>query len=312
MASGSLVAVKMLRFSFDTPEEEIPYWIGWINASFMWGAFMGALIGSQYSMKIGRIRTLMYNDSFGILAHIVLYVFQGFWVALLMRFASGVGAGITMTLILTTLSEQLPKKYMAEAGGIYSYIITAGLLCLSAISFVGSSADPNEPDMLSRHWKCIIGLNFFFHIGRVFAHVLFFNIDTPKFYVEQMLSTEDPQQAEKYSKLLKDSLKQVYQEDDVPAMEEFLVATQRLDNFVCKPTLTTLLKKPYRRPLLSNLVVALGYDVAGVNFFAFFAIKIFEDIGGNASMALLLGTLMRLVGAKFAIGSIKVYGLKCS
>lgn len=198
------------------------------------------------------------------------------------------------------------------AGGYMSYCTTGGLLLLSAISFKYSSSDPNESDATGTHWKCILGSQFFLHIGRLFFHIVFFNFDTPKFYLEQMLNSKDEESIEKYRNLSLDTLKKLYNEEDVPQIQDFMIAQQRLKNFEVKLTFGALFKKPYLRPLLTNLSIGAGLDISGTNFFAFMAVKVFQDIGGNGSMALLIGTLMRLVGAKFAMNTIGSYGIKCS
>lgn len=151
-----------------------------------------------------------------------------------------------------------------------------------------------------------------FHGVRLALHYLLFKLDTPKFYVERMLESKDPQDVEKYSRLIRESLNQNYVEEDVSKIEEYLIATQKIKNIENPLTIANLFKKPYLRPLLSNIAIGSCGDLAGMNFFAWFAAEIFSGMGLDPTMALFLGTLLRYPGARIGVGSIQTFGIKSS
>lgn len=199
-----------------------------------------------------------------------------------------------------------------KAGGYFSYSVTLGLIVLSLISFWTTSPDPNELDTKTTHWKCVLGFNMAFYGVRLAIQFFFFKLDTAKFYVEKMLESKDPEDVINYTRLTRESLNQNYIEEDVSKIEDYLIATQKIKNIENPLTIANLFQKPYLRRMLSNIAIGSGGDLAGMNFFAFFAFEIFSDMGLDATMALFLGTLLRFVGGRIGVGSIQTFGMKSS
>lgn len=85
-----MVGEKVLRLIFLTPAASIPAWLGVVNSCWNFGAVIGSLIGSQFSMRLGRVRTLFLIEGLSFFLHCLMLIFDGIWVLIIMRIGSGI------------------------------------------------------------------------------------------------------------------------------------------------------------------------------------------------------------------------------
>jgi MFS family permease len=90
MGVGSVVSEKVLRLIFLTPAASIPVWVGVVNSCWNLGAVIGSLIGGQFSVKLGRVRTLFLMEALSFFFHCLMLIFDGIWVLIIMRIGSGI------------------------------------------------------------------------------------------------------------------------------------------------------------------------------------------------------------------------------
>jgi hypothetical protein len=124
-----------------------------------------------------------------------------------------------------------------------------------------------------------------FHFVRVFCHLFFFKFDTSRFYVDKIHSATNEKEIEKLETGLEGSLKMTYAESSIMEVRESLEEQYAIKTKAQKPTFTSMFTKQYKLRLRAVLFYQFFQQSSGINYFTFYAVKIFDDIGQNGASA---------------------------
>jgi hypothetical protein len=146
----------------------------------------------------------------------------------------------------------------------------------------------------------------------VLCHLCFFKFDTCRFYVDKIHSATNVKEIESLETGLKVSLKMTFAESDIVKVREFLEEQYAIKTEVQQPTFMNMFTVQYIRRLRAVLVYQFFRQFSGINYFLFYAIKIFDDIGQNGAVANLVVALGYVFGTILCIWFVGALGRKTS
>ncbi|KAL6465145.1 hypothetical protein MHYP_G00252780 [Metynnis hypsauchen] len=119
------------RHGSEIPTELLMFLWSSIVSIFGIGGFFGASVGGTLAMKFGRKGTLLFNNSFALLAALLMgmsYYADTFELLILGRFLSGVNAGVAICVEPLYLGEIAPRALRGAMAMGTSIFISGGIL----------------------------------------------------------------------------------------------------------------------------------------------------------------------------------------
>ncbi|XP_017576360.2 solute carrier family 2, facilitated glucose transporter member 11-like [Pygocentrus nattereri] len=119
------------RHGAEIPTQLLMFLWSSIVSVFGIGGFIGASVGGTLAMKFGRKGTLLFNNSFALLAALLMgmsYYADAFELLILGRFLSGVNAGVAICVEPLYLGEIAPRALRGAMAMGTSIFISGGIL----------------------------------------------------------------------------------------------------------------------------------------------------------------------------------------
>ncbi|KAL6465144.1 hypothetical protein MHYP_G00252770 [Metynnis hypsauchen] len=119
------------RYGEEIPEQLLTFLWSSIVSIFTIGGLIGASVGGTLAIRFGRKGTLLFNNSFALLAALLMgmsYYASAFELLILGRFLSGVNAGVGICVQPLYLGEIAPRALRGAMAMGTSIFITGGIL----------------------------------------------------------------------------------------------------------------------------------------------------------------------------------------
>ena len=129
------------------------------------------------------------------------------------------------------------------------------------------------------------------------AHLGFYWIDTPQFYIEKLENSKEDSRSEYYEGRIKQALENTYSPDSSPAVRRYLVSKHRHAAKETKVTLGSLFGVRFRRQMVAGIMFQYFQQFGGINFFILYATKVFDSIGQSGKLANLVIAICNCTGA---------------
>lgn len=233
-----------------------------VMAMALWGTVAGALFGGIPTQYYGRKKTLLWIG--------VLYTVSAVGSAMandpisfaVFRFIGGLGVGISTIAAPAYISEIAPAQYRGRLVGLYQFSLVSGILLAFISNYLLSGIGEND-------WRWMMGVEAF--PALIYTLLCFGIPQSPRWLItqnkleeaERIFKKIDPQAS--FSQLVKE------------------IQHDKADN----SSTESIFHSKYRFPLQLAFLVAFFNQLSGINAFLYYAPRIFEEGGLEASASLL-------------------------
>ncbi len=237
---------------------------GWvIMSSALWGTVIGAIFGGIPTDKFGRKPTLIFIG----LLYFVSAVGSGLatdpWMFAIFRFIGGLGVGASTVAGPIFISEIAPAKDRGKLVALYQFNIVFGIL----MAFVSNYL---LKDFGAEPWRWMIGIEAL--PAFIYFVMVFFIPESPRWLV----TVKGDQKAPIPTLQVMDP--------DTPADQQI---RQIQADHVKVETKESIWDSKYRFPVMLAFFISFFNQFSGINAFLYYAPRIFEIAGLEASSALL-------------------------
>lgn len=276
-----VAAVSGLLFGFDTAvisgaDKPIQQLWGlsdlfhgiFIMSSALWGTVLGAMFGGIPLDRYGRKKSLIWIGVLYLVSALGSGLAWGPYSFAIFRFIGGLGVGASSVAAPTYISEIAPTKHRGRLVALYQFLIVLGILVAFFSNWlVDKTFDANVA------WRWMVGLE-----ALPAALYLLFVIGIP----------ESPRWLAVYKKDFTGA-KTIFKHLDPNVDADSLVADLQKND--ADKAGENIFAKKYSRPLLLAFLVSFFNQASGINFIIYYAPRVFEETGMDAS-----GSLMASIG----------------
>jgi len=233
---------------------------GLVMSSALWGTVLGALGGHLPCDAFGRRRTLILIGALYLLSAIGSAVATDPAFFAIMRFVGGVGVGISSIAVPAYISEIAPPAVRGRLVALYQFQLVFGILVayLSNFLLAGAGLD----------WRWMLGIE-----AIPAAIFLFLVLRVPESPRCLLLHRNDESGAAA-----------VLESIDPASVTRVLGEIRQTATHAAKDR---LFSRQFAFPALLVFLLALFNQLSGINFIIYFAPRVFEVAGLDASAALL-------------------------
>ncbi|GAA0853128.1 sugar porter family MFS transporter [Aliiglaciecola litoralis] len=282
------VAVAGFLFGFDTavisgadqPIQNLwqtsPLFHGmFIMSSALWGTVLGALAGNYPCDKFGRKPTLVLIGLLYLVSALGSALATDPYTFAIMRFIGGVGVGISSIAVPAYISEIAPAKYRGRLVALYQFQIVFGIL----IAFLSNYLISGMSDF---DWRIMLG------IEALPALVYFLLIlkapESPRWLILHGNNVDRANQVlielgEKNAQIIVNAIQTEHEQHKNEA----------------------LFSKIYQFPIILAFLLAAFNQLSGINFIIYYAPRVFELAGLDASSSLLSTAGIGMVNLVFTM-----------
>lgn len=246
-----------------------------VMSSALWGTVIGALAGNYPCDKFGRKPTLVLIGILYLVSAIGSAIAQDPYTFAILRFIGGLGVGISSIVVPAYISEIAPAKHRGRLVAIYQFQIVFGILIafLSNYLIAGTS---------SFDWRLMLGVE----AVPAFIYLLFIlkAPESPRWLVLH------GNKAEKAKEILLD-----LGEKDAEA----IVAAVQAEAGQHKTD--KLFSGTFNFPITLAFLLAAFNQLSGINFIIYYAPRVFELAGLDASSSLLSSAGIGVINLVFTM-----------
>lgn len=255
----------------------------------LWGTVLGAIFGAIPTNTYGRKKTLIAIGVLFFVSAIGTAFAQEAYSFAFFRFLGGIGIGVSTIVAPAYVSEIAPAENRGKLVALYQFNIVFGILMayVSNFYFRDYGADA---------WRWMLGVQAF--PAFIYTLLVFKVPESPRWLLEYK---NDKAQAI-------DILKRIY---DSTRIDEAIAGIEQAKT-EANSTESIFMKK-YRVPLMLAFFIAFFNQVSGINAFLYYAPRIFELAGLEASASFLSSIgigVVNLVFTLIGISLIDKYGRK--
>lgn len=259
-----------------------PAFHSWFIMSIaLWGTVLGALTGGYPTEYFGRKKTLFWIG--------ILYLGSAIGSAMawdpvsfsIFRFIGGIGVGASSVAVPTYISEISPAHNRGKLVATYQFNIVLGILIAFLTNYlIGHFSGIGQ-------WRLMLGLE---AIPALIYCVLILKVaESPRWLILHKNDTGAAAQ----------TLIHLDPEKDIAVMIQEIKASVHPEGVKEK-----FLTKKYRWPILLAFLIAFFNQVSGINFVLYYAPRIFEMAGLEASNALLSSAGIGLINLIFTMAGV--------
>lgn len=235
-----------------------------VMSSALWGTVVGALFGNIPTDKLGRKKTLIWIGVFYFVSAVGSALVSDPWAFAFFRFLGGLGVGASTIAAPAYVSEIAPAARRGRLVALYQFNIVFGILIAFLSNFL-------LKDIGEEAWRWMIGVEAF---PALLYTVLVFTVpESPRWL---LLRKNDHAGAAQ-------TLLAIDPHADVKADMNRIHA----DHVASSAVKESIFGPAFRFPLMLAFLVALFNQLSGINAFLYYAPRIFELAGMEASGALL-------------------------
>lgn len=226
------------------------------------GGMVGGLLTAVMAEKLGRKRSLVYNNVFALLAGLLMGISKvsaSYETIICGRFFTGLNSGLNAGLVPMYLNEISPSHLRGAIGTTYQLVITISILIAQVLGLPQCLGSEDR-------WPILLGLTAIPALFQLCTLPLC--PESPKF---TLLVQGREIEAQKALTWLRGTI-EIHDEMDEMNAEAEAMKT------VPKVTLKEMLGNPvFRMPLIISVVVMLSQQLSGINAVFFFSTTIFES-----------------------------------
>lgn len=234
-----------------------------VMSSALWGTVLGALFGGIPCDRLGRKNTLIIIGVLYVISAIGSALANDPYVFSLLRFIGGVGIGISSIAVPAYVSEIAPAKYRGRLVATYQFQIVFGILAAFLSNYLIAGSGEND-------WRFMLGVVAI--PSAIFLLLVFSVPESPRWL---LLEKNNVQAARDIFIRMGDSLQAAN------------AAIAEIAAVHSSSTHESLLQKKYFRPIMLAFLIASFNQLSGINFIIYFAPRIFNLAGLDATSSLL-------------------------
>ena len=234
-----------------------------IISSALWGTVIGAIFGGIPTERLGRRKTLIWIGVFYTVSALGSAVASDPWIFAFFRLLGGLGVGASTVAAPTYISEISPANRRGKLVAMYQFNIVFGIMVAYLSNFLLSGIETNA-------WRWMIGIEAL--PALIYTLMVMGVPESPRWL---LTGKKDRVEAERVLKLINPEL------DTAPQIAAF-TADQKGNTGH-----ESIYQPKYRFPLSLAFLIAFFNQFSGINAFLYFAPRIFELAGLEASSALL-------------------------
>jgi sugar porter (SP) family MFS transporter len=234
-----------------------------IMASALWGTVIGALFGGLPTDRLGRKKTLFWIGVLYTISALGSAFANDPWMFAFFRFIGGLGVGASTIAAPAYVSEIAPANDRGKLVALYQFNIVFGIMIAFISNFLLSGIENNA-------WRWMIGVE---AIPAFIYTIMVLGVPkSPRWLLikkgnkteaAEILTSIDPNAD------VQEQIDHILSEDDLSAKTE------------------SIFNSKYRFPLTLAFLIAFFNQFSGINAFLYYAPRIFEAAGLEASSALL-------------------------
>lgn len=246
-----------------------------VMSSALWGTVIGALVGNYPCDKFGRKPTLVLIGVLYLVSAIGSALAADPYTFAILRFIGGIGVGISSIAVPAYISEIAPAKHRGRLVAIYQFQIVFGILIAFLSNYLLSGLSDFD-------WRIMLGVEAI--PAFIYLALILRAPESPRWLV---LHNNNP---EKATAILKD-LGEENAETIVKAVQ--LEVTEHKKD--------PLFSKMYTLPIMLAFLLAAFNQLSGINFIIYYAPRVFELAGLDASSSLLSTAGIGLINLVFTM-----------
>lgn len=251
-----------------------------VMSSALWGTVLGALSGNIPCDKLGRKKTLVIIGVLYLLSAIGSALAQDPYTFAILRFIGGVGVGISSIVVPAYISEIAPANLRGRLVATYQFQIVFGILIAFLSNYLLTGIIPQD-------WRVMLGIEAI--PALVYLLLVLKAPESPRWL---LLKHNKEQEARE--------IMQALGSDDIDN-----TITQVRESAKRQPN-TSLFKSEYKLPITLAFLIAAFNQLSGINFIIYYAPRVFEMAGLDASNALLSTAGVGLVNLVFTMVGISL------
>jgi len=251
-----------------------------VMSSALWGTVLGALSGNIPCDKLGRKKTLVIIGVLYLLSAIGSALAQDPYTFAILRFIGGVGVGISSIVVPAYISEIAPANLRGRLVATYQFQIVFGILIAFLSNYLLTGVIPQD-------WRVMLGIEAI--PALVYLLLVLKAPESPRWL---LLKHNKEQEARE--------IMQALGSDDIDN-----TITQVRESAKRQPN-TSLFKSEYKLPITLAFLIAAFNQLSGINFIIYYAPRVFEMAGLDASNALLSTAGVGLVNLVFTMVGISL------
>ncbi len=240
-----------------------------IMSSALWGTVIGALFGNIPAERFGRKASLIAIGVLYLTSALGSALASDPFVFSVMRFVGGLGVGASSIVAPAFISEIAPARYRGRLVALYQFLLVFGILAAFFTNFALA-------EFLGLSWRWMLGAE----AVPALAYLLLV-LGVPESPRWLLLRKNDEERAREILAHASDDDVDRVIADIRHAREEF--------------SQDRLLTRTYAFPVLLAFLIAAFNQLSGINFIIYFAPRVFELAGLDASSALLSSAGIGLV-----------------
>ena len=289
------MAGPLLDRVYEVSADERVQIVGNLNFFFSIGAMISVLFTGKLMDVLGRRRLNLLLDLAAFLFILLISVKSLFILQLTRALIGFVSSAYCMTAGIT-LVEVFPT-HLASLGNMLVYIAITGTTFLG---FIQQTIFSHEA--LVDNWRVFMCYPAVIALGRFCILSQFMTYDSPKYITSKY--GNDPE----YPRMLRENFREIYTDESAEIKVEEILAENKIQEKSAVGLWEVLTHPDYRQALISALVIQIGQQLSGVNFFVFFSTEFFDNLSGNgktASFFVGLGNLLGGFAGMFIVNSVK-------
>lgn len=260
-----------------------------VMSSALWGTVVGAIFGGIPTDRFGRKQTLLWIGVFYFVSAVGSAWANDPWMFAIFRFIGGLGVGASTIAAPAFISEIAPAKDRGRLVALYQFNIVFGILIAFVSNYLLSGIEQDA-------WRWMMGVEAV--PALIYTILTFFVPESPRWLLT--VKHDRAGAAAVLRSILPES--EVEQELNQVEAHEAGVASGE-----------TIFSKKYRFPLILAFLIAFFNQFSGINAFLYYAPRIFELAGLEASAALLSSIgigITNLIFTLVGLSLIDKYGRK--
>lgn len=253
-----------------------------IISSALWGTVIGAIFGGIPTDKLGRKKTLFWIGIFYALSAIGSAIVSDPWLFAFFRFIGGLGVGASTVAAPAYISEISPAKDRGRLVALFQFNIVFGIMMAYLSNYLLSGIEHDA-------WRWMIGAE---AVPAVIYTFMVLSVpESPRWLI-----------VKKGEKIAAKAVLDIIN----PGINTDPLIKEIEEESKASPVNESIYDRKYRFPLWLAFMIAFFNQFSGINAFLYFAPRIFELAGLEASSALLSSVGIGLVNIIFTFAGLSL------